>query len=397
MQENLENNAAVEEKPKSKTARTRNDHITPDDSFDWDAYEKSQSMRVNQALYEEFGVKCYYHGDDAREVLAKYEGKEVDLDLPSIGEIREGRVIQLNEDYALVDINSTQEVYVDLKKEASRYMVELIPGKTVQVQIVSKNEYLRGSYTHAVNTSKEREILDSIGEPVAYNAKVTELTSAGYFLDIDGIQVFMPGSLGGVNKLHDFSVLLHKEILVMPINYTKGMIVVSHRHYLKTLIPDALNEVKNNIREQYTGFVTGTAKFGVFCEFKGCLTGMIHPSDLSPELQEKFKNREIKPGDEISFYIKEIVGQVPKLRIILTQNKVVDAWDSFNPQIPSTVQGKITAVKDYGAFIQLEKGISGLLSNRSYNGKVAITEGAVIDVVINKVDAGAKKVYLSLP
>ena len=100
----------------------------------------------------------------------------------------------------------------------------------------------------------------------------------------------MPGSLGGVNKLHDFNVLVGKELVVMPITYSrdKETIVVSHREYLRTLIPSAIEELKENIKDKVVGFVTGTTKFGIFAEFNQCLTGLIPKAELDESTQELF-------------------------------------------------------------------------------------------------------------
>ena len=165
---------------------------------------------------------------------------------------------------------------------------------------------------------------------MAYLAKVTELIHGGYFLTIDSVRVFMPGSLGGVNKLVNFEELLGQEIYVCPINYSKekDFIVVSHRDYLRALIPSALDALDPG--DHFGGFVTGTTKFGVFVEFNKCLTGLIHKTDLEDDTLDKFNNRTLKPGDEVDFTIKELASNN---RIILTQKEfipVIDPWDTVS-------------------------------------------------------------------
>ena len=215
-------------------------------------------------------------------------------------------------------------------------------------------------------------------------------------VNVNGIKCFMAGSLAGMNKLYDFKSILGKTIYVVPINYSseKGTIVVSHRQYLQKLIPNKIEELRENINEVYTGFVTGTTKFGVFCEFEECLTGMIHSSDLNNEFKELHTGNGIKPGDEVEFYIKEIVHEK---KIILTQNPSSDPWRNIDEKykVPSVVQGKINAVKEYGAFIELEKGIIGLRHCSEYKNKI-IVEGETTDIKINKIDKSTKKIFLAL-
>ena len=242
---------------------------------------------------------------------------------------------------------------------------------------------------------KMKELVESINQPVAYMATVNELVSAGYMLDIDGVKVFMPGSLAGLNKLQDFTTLLGKEMPVMVVNYSKekNTLVVSHRQYLHSLIPSAIENIKENPAQLNQGFVTGTTPYGVFCEFNECLTGMIHSSDLTDELKEKHKNGLIKPGDSLEFYIKEIITN---FKIILTQFYKESPWeaaeDKYKPS--AIVQGKVTSIKEYGAFIELEPGISGLLHISELDKKVT-KEGDIINIRINRIDKVNKKVYLN--
>ena len=132
--------------------------------------------------------------------------------------------------------------------------------------------------------------------------KFKELIHGGYWVDVAGIKCFMPGSLGGLNKLHDFSAIVGKEIIVMPITFSreKDTVVVSHREYLRTMIPSTIEKLNETIKEPRIGFVTGTTKFGVFAEFDECLTGLIPKAELSEEFQKALDDRSIKPGDEIN-------------------------------------------------------------------------------------------------
>jgi small subunit ribosomal protein S1 len=158
-------------------------------------------------------------------------------------------------------------------------------------------------------------------------------------------------------------------------------------------VPTEIEKIKENPGQLQTGFVTGTTPYGVFCEFNSCLTGMIHATDLTDDLKEKHRNGEIKPGDTLDFYIKEIITN---FKIILTQFYKESPWDSAeNKYKPSSVvTGKITSMKDYGAFVELEPGISGLLHISELD-KSAVREGDTINVRINRIDKVNKKVYLN--
>ena len=372
--------------------------------FDWDAYEHSGSKKltVNKSVKTNGKDKVYSFHQDAQQFYDLLENAtSSNYNEPVKGGIYEGTVSSITEENALVDIGYREEVYIKLDKEKEENVSLLEKGGTISIKVINEKEdsnAIMGSMSGAVEYMKEQELKESIEtQNTAYAGEVLELIeSGGYIVKVNDIKCFMPGSLAGMNKLYDFKSILGKVLYVVPINYSKekGTIVVSHRKYLQTLIPSRIEEVRDEISEMYTGFVTGTTKFGVFCEFSECLTGMIHASDLNAEFKGLHSENSIRPGDEVEFYIKEIVSEK---KIILTQNPSSDPWRNIDKKykVPSVVQGRINAVKDYGAFIELEKGIVGLLHCSEYKDK-NIVEGETTDIKINKIDKSTKKIFLAL-
>jgi ribosomal protein S1 len=120
---------------------------------------------------------------------------------------------------------------------------------------------------------------------------------------------------------------------------------------------------------------------------------MIHSADLTDDLKEKLAAGKIKAGDKLEFYIKEIINN---FKITLTQFYKENPWDNAEEKYRpfQLAIGKITSVKEYGAFIELEPGISGLLPSNEFNKN--LKEGDKISVRINKIDTVNKKVYLSV-
>ncbi len=321
---------------------------------------------------------------------------------PVVGEIMEAKISKINSSTIELDINSKESIFIETFKQDKRYVENLQLGDSIKVMIEKKGQkghtYFTASLDQAVNKGKIDEILDSIGKPVAYKAKVDELINGGYWLTIDGIKVFMPGSLAGINKLWDFDTLLNKEIVVMPINYSKEKetIVVSYREYLKTLIPNAIDYIKANKTEEYHGKVTGTSAGGVFVEFKECLTTLISVNDLSDTYKTKYLNGSIKPGDDISFFVKEIINNNNK---IISAQKLYNHLQEFAVKYPlnTKITGKITKIMTWGSFIEIERGIVGLLHSSEYKGKFEHKEGDQIEILITKIDQDNKKINLILP
>ena len=319
-------------------------------------------------------------------------------------QITKGEVISIKKNEegnpveALVDVGNKFTSYINLKKESPEIIDQLEVGMNVDIKIKPKgNGEIVGSISEALEAVKRQEIFDAIGDKsIGFTARIKELIHGGYWVDVAGIKTFMPGSLAGMNKLHNFESMIGKDIIVMPITYSrdKDTIVVSHREYLQTMVPTRIEELRENMKSQITGFVTGTTPFGIFAQFNECLTGLIPKAELANSITE-FNNRDIKAGDEITFWVKEIISNK---KIILTQaGAPIDPWEEATKKYTpmSTAEGKVTKITNYGAFIQLEKGISGLI-HKSQLKNIELNKGDIVTVKIKGVQPQERKVSLSL-
>ena len=320
----------------------------------------------------------------------------------NIGYITRGYISFISKDgeRALVDIESKYTAYCSLTKEPDYIVEQLEVGMEIDVKIKTnkKTGDVIASISDAIREVKLKEIKEAIGNSsVGFTAKVKELIHGGYWVDVAGIKCFMPGSLAGLNKLHNFEAIVGKDIVVMPITFSreKDTIVVSHREYLRTMIPITIDKLNETIKEPRIGFVTGTTKFGVFAEFDECLTGLIPRAELSEEFQKKLDDRDIKPGDEIEFWAKEVISD---RKIILSQlGPKIDLWDGVDEKYKPMMitEGKVTKITSYGAFVELEKGISGLIHKSKLKG-ADLTKGDTINIKIGSVNVSDRKITMNI-
>ena len=390
------------------------DFFDKDGNFDWEGYE-STCPKVLRTPNPHIKVVNYKHKVYSREPYAQemYNKMVGHIEENNIrthvkyGSAYDGNVFGVTDMTASIDIGYRQLVYVNLEKEDDEFK-NMQPGDEVSVIITSLMEDdkkpIMGSVSEGTKRATFQEMLAAIEtQGTAWVGTVNRmLDAAGYMVNIKGIDCFMPGSLAGINKLYDFESIVGEEIYVVPVSFSKErkIMVVSHRAYLKTLIPKAIENLKENIGSEVNGTVTGSAKYGVFCEFSQCLTGMIHVNDLDDDTLARHKNREIQPGEEIKFKIKDIISET---KITLTQKDDVEInpWLEINKKykVPSEVKAKIKSCKDYGLFVELEPGIVGLL-HVSEIGKDNIKDYSVkqeISVLITKIEEDTKKVFLKLP
>jgi len=390
-----------------KTGNDFSEFYDESGEFLWDAYESTCPTRYrkpNPHIKTRDGDKVYSREPYAQELYDKICDHSVDIK-PELfeGEIHEGVIYAVDQNFITIDISYRELVYVKANKE-SEEVRQLRPGDETAVLITETKGTLTGTITGGVKHKTFMDLRGAIEEGnTAWIGQVKNMIeNGGYIVRVQGVDCFMPGSLAGINKLSDFSSIIGEEIYVVPVSFSsdRGTIVVSHRKYLQALIPSAIQDLKDNRGVEKEGNVTGTAKYGVFVEFDKCLTGMIHNNELDEDTQAKFKARDIKPGDPIKFFVKDIISNT-KITLTQKESSTVNPWQDISSryQIPSVVEAKVKTKKDYGIFVNIEEGVTGLLhiselrdlDLNDYNA------GDSISVQITRIDEATMKVFLKLP
>jgi ribosomal protein S1 len=292
-------------------------------------------------------------------------------------------------DHLLFEASLKDYIRVENKSAEAKYLINTNIGDKVDVLIVevNNNNFLIKGSIASIYESRAHKTLLSLEEGESVTAFVKSWNPAGYTMEIsyEGITLsgFMPNTLAGINKLYSPELIIGKTMQVMIESFSRdeGTYIVSRRRYLQSLISE---EVKNlETGRVYSGNVTGTTPFGVFIEFNGCLTGMIHKTNLNPDWQEKIN--EITPGFEIDFYVKEII----KDKIILTQILRESLWDII--KVGQVLSGKVKDNKQFGSLIYLDNETIGLIQNPSKS----LSIGEEVKVKVTLVDRQNRKIFLS--
>jgi len=369
--------------------------------FDWNFYQADNafSLKENKSIFKQKGdkTKVYCNLPYAQELYNLYSGTKKVLIEPLVGDIITGKIISVNEKSVLININWREDAMIDLTKENKNYLKYIgSVGDEVEVIIEGISEKnskfpIMASYSKNIVAKKRAEIMLAIEHNFAYPGVVTELIHGGYFIDIDSVKCFMPGSLGGINKLNDFKSILGKTLYVVPINYSKekDYIVVSHREYLKALIPSTIDTLE--VGEQYDGTITGISKHGIFVEFKDCLTGLISTADMDEITLSNYNN--FKSGMDIKFWLKNVAGT----RLVLSLNKIekiISPWELISTKYKKgqLITGKVVGSIRYGYFIEIEDNITGLLHTSNIHKDIEIIINQEITVKIIKIDKENKRI-----
>lgn len=373
--------------------------------LDWDALSAQAGKRLvnNKRVKRHKGdesAKIYCHEPYAQQLYELYFGQLTGLVEPKVNSSVKGKIVSRGLKIATIDIGWREDAIIDLAREDKSYLEYIYPGNEVDVMIEKADPMGKKpvivSLTKMVRRRNEEELMSAIGTPVAFQGKVESMIqNAGYYVDIEGIRCFMPGSQGGMNKLVNFEALVGKSLYVVPLVYSKEKecIVVSHRKYLESLVPGEMDKLI--VGQKYSGFVTGTSVHGIFIEFNGCLTGLVSRGDMTAEVSEDFLENRIKPGDMMDFFLKEVIEDN---RLVLSLKPVEPSpWETINDRlkVKSKVSGKVKRITKFGVFVEIEPRVVGLL-HRSYLDEADVFEvGQEIDAVVIKIDIANKKIDLA--
>ena len=298
-------------------------------------------------------------------VIELLGGLKIDIDLK-----REKRFLQIfgyENSEAFSEVLSRPEVKTNfLNQKLYAYITESYPSLKISL------------WEGHIKKTKD-EFMDEVRNPSkAYVAKILNANRGGYFVEVQGVDAFMPGSLAAANKIADFQTLVGKEVIVMVEDFLKEMnsFIVSHKKYIEHILPQKLSEIE--LDKKYSGTVTGASKYGIFVEFGEIFTGLLHNSKMGASTLEKFERREYKPGDSIEFYIAEIAKDN---RIILTEEspeeKKKKILDFIELNKDKSINAEVAAVMGFGVIVNIEGGLSGVVSNKEFKSKKINTKDFV--------------------
>ncbi|WP_440999339.1 30S ribosomal protein S1 [Fodinibius sp. SL11] len=324
-------------------------------------------------------------------------------------EIVTGRVVSVDEDYVVVDIGFKSEGMVQTNEFPDEVVETLEPGDEVDV-FLDKVEDQEGQL---ILSRRKADILHAwetieraaeTGEIV--EGKIQRRIKGGMVADIMGIDAFLPGSQIDVRPVRDFDAYVGKtmEFQVVKLNMSAENVVVSHRALIESDLEEQREEILSTIEEGQVleGIVKNITDFGVFIDLGG-VDGLLHITDLSwgrvdhPE--------EIVSLDQrLNVAVIDFDEETKRVSLGLKQLQP-HPWDEIDLKYPENiqVQGRVVSIADYGAFIELEKGVEGLIhiSEMSWTQHIKhpsqlVSKDDIIDCVVLNVNEPEKKISLGV-
>ena len=326
------------------------------------------------------------------------------------GRIVRGTIVQIHDSDALVDIGYKSEGTISLRefKNANGEQIEVHIGDEVDVYLESTEDD-----NGLVVLSKEKadriqiweDITKSFDEGRVVEGKVCERIKGGLSVDI-GVKAFLPGSQVDLRPIRNLESLIGQTIRtkIIKLNRRRGNIVLSRRSILEEERETARQETLAHLEEGKVikGVVKNITDYGVFVDLGG-IDGLLHITDISWG-RVNHPSELFQIGDEIEVVVLQYDKDHEKVSLGLKQ-KTQDPWAAAEEKYQSgtRVKGKVVSITDYGAFIELETGVEGLvhISEMSWTKRVKhpskiVALNDIVEAVVLDLDKNNRRISLGL-
>ena len=347
-----------------------------------------------------------YSDDEFHQLAEMYEDTLNEIEEK---EIVTGRVVSVDEKYVIVDIGFKSEGIVQTNEFPDDVVEKLQPGDEVDV-FLDKVEDEEGQLILSRRKADILHAWETI-ERAADTGEVIEgyikrRIKGGMVADVLGIDAFLPGSQIDVRPVRDFDAYVGKtmEFQVVKLNMQAENVVVSHRALIESDLEEQRQEILETIEEGQVleGIVKNITDFGVFIDLGG-VDGLLHITDLSWGRVDH-PDEIISLDQHLNVAVIDFDDETKRVSLGLKQLQP-HPWDEIDLKYPEgiKVQGRVVSIADYGAFIELEKGVEGLIhiSEMSWTQHIKhpsqlVSKDDIIDCVVLNVNEPEKKISLGV-
>ncbi len=324
------------------------------------------------------------------------------------GELIRGRVIQVTNDEILVDIGYKSEGMIPRAEFAHSPDRLPVAGQEIDA-IVDRREDSSGYVVLSHEKARRIRAWDAIEVAFKENrpakGKVLERVKGGLSVDI-GVRAFLPGSLADIRPLKNLDVLRGRELEFRIVSFDKkrGNIVLSRKALMEEVADARKNEAAQALADGRTlhGVVKNLTEYGAFVDLGG-IDGLLHVTDISWG-RLGHPSEALHVGQEVEVRVLKFDADSGRISLGMKQLKP-DPWQDLPAHYPvgARVRGKVVSLTDYGAFVELEEGVEGLIhvSEMSWTKKVKnpaklLAVGDTVEAVIADVNPETRRLSLSL-
>ena len=372
--------------------------------------KKKEEMPADTEVEEEFvNIKELKDEKEYSDEEYKFLTQMYDKTLNEIkqGDIVKGKVLDVTDNEVLVDIGFKSEGIVPLEEFDSRKDISI--GDEVEVYLESledMNGQLILSRRRADFIRVWENVVEKFEKDETITGTIIRRIKGGMVVSLNGVDAFLPGSQIDVKPIRDFDSFLgkDKEFKIVKVNHARRNIVVSSRVLIEKEMESQRSEIIDTIEKGQVrpGTVKNITDFGVFIDLGG-IDGLLHITDLSWG-RVNHPSEVVKLDEEIDVVILDYNEN--KDRISLGRKQLLPhPWEKIDKKYPvgNVVEGKVVSLTDYGAFIELETGIEGLIhiSEMSWSQHIKhpsqiLHVGQEVNAKVLSIEPDAKKISLGL-
>ncbi len=325
------------------------------------------------------------------------------------GEVVKGTIIQVMEDHVLIDIGYKSEGRVPLSEfRTPTGEPDIKLGDSVYVLLETTedaNDQIVLSKEKADKIKIWDDLIEIYEKEEPIEGKVIRRIKGGLTVDI-GISGFLPGSQIDIKPIRDLDALVGQvlRMKIIKINKKRGNIVLSRRTLLEKEREQKRKVALETIEEgkMVKGIVKNITEYGAFIDLGG-IDGLLHVTDMSWG-RVRHPSEMFMIGDEVEIIILKFDRENERVSLGLKQ-KTADPWEKVDEKyvIGNRVRGKIVSLTDYGAFVELEEGVEGLIhvSEMSWTRKIrhpsrVVAIGEIVEVIVLDIDKNNKRISLGM-
>ena len=340
------------------------------------------------------------------DLLAESFGKDTNIE----GSVVRGFVVEIEGDAVLIDVGLKSEGRIPLKELVS-------PGQEADVKIgdeievyVERMEDRNGQAVLSRDKARREEAWSVLEASFEKQERVTGIifgkVKGGFTVDLSGATAFLPGSQVDIRPVRDLGPLMGspQPFQILKIDRRRGNIVVSRRAVLEESRAEARTELVSNLQEGQVlqGVVKNITDYGAFVDLGG-VDGLLHVTDIAWQ-RISHPSEALQIGETVEVQVIRFNAETQRISLGMKQ-LLSDPWENVEGKFPigAKMDGRVTNITDYGAFVELEAGVEGLVhvSEMSWTkknvhpGKIVSTSQQV-EVMVLDVDLSKRRISLGL-
>ena len=326
------------------------------------------------------------------------------------GQIVKGTVLFIKNDSVVIDVGLKSEGRIPIREFFSPGEEQNIkPGDKFDV-LLEKLENKEGEAMLSREKARKEESWVNLEKCLQTKEQVTGVITGrvkgGFTVDINGAVAFLPGSQVDLRPINDISPLINKPqpMLILKMDKFRGNIVVSRRAILEESREADRSKLLSDIDEgaKLKGVVKNITDYGVFVDLGG-MDGLIHVTDISWE-RVNHPSEMFNIGQEIEVLVTKYDKETKRISLGMKQ-LTDDPWANVQEiyKVGNRIKSKISSIADYGAFVELEKGVEGLIHisemswvNKNINPSSIVEVGKEVEIMILEIDNSKRRISLGL-